>query len=696
MQIKGKFHRLVAAGCIAGVAVLGLVAVPSITSGASSAPHVTGSLTFPEVQNDWTFVWPFLPGSQFTASNASFDSLQQRPLYLFGAGNETSVDYTYSLANKPTFSTVGGKTIATIDLKGWKWSNGETVNAQSALFWINLEKYADNPANYNYSSVWPYGGYSPGVGIPDQVVAATATGNTLKITFNEQVNNTWALDNALQVITPMPLSWDISHSGGAAGSGGCSGNTTYGSAAPYALSNTENTKCGAVYSYLDNLSGGNGTSTASKATYDTAFWKVSDGPWLLTNVVNESPTIGGVMPTFGVNTHYSGSNKAQVATLNFEYFDSQTAETTALETGGSLATGGVPATDTDPATIIALQGSSSDTEKAGANKDSNINSHYATQIASLWGFDYAYFNFTSGAPHSELIGQQYIRQAINLADNQGGIDTTAYNGYAVPDCNPLPPVADPYQNDESCSTNAGYAANLAQGKALLTSHGWTVPAHGSATCTSPGTGTGECGAGIARNEALNIGFDYVYSAGSSTNTQVSEMQSEWASIGITMQQDQFTTSTSLAATCFSGNPTYDVCWYGGWVYNPGVFVSGEQLLLTGAGSNENGFSNHNVDCAIENTITSVKPSSCSNYAFWTSTTTASGELKALHTYANLTGYQPSAGGLAPYVYVPDYLPPSEINRDLKWTGPAPTKALGSTNTFSNPVANFLPEFIKIS
>jgi peptide/nickel transport system substrate-binding protein len=695
MKVKGRFHRLALTGVLSGVAVLGLATIPSI-SGASVQPHPSGTLTFPEVQNDWTFVNPFLPGSQFTASNAAFISLQDRPLYLFGAGNNTSINYTYSLANAPSFSntTHPGKTTVTVPLKGWHWSNGETVNGASALFWINMEKWADNPANYNYSNVWPYGGYSPGVGIPDQVVSASASGNTLTIVFNEEVDSTWALDNALQVITPMPISWDKTSNGGAAGSGHCSSNATFSATAPYPMTGSVETDCGHVYNYLNANDGGTLGATSNAAHLGASLWRVSDGPWKLGTIVNEPSNIGGTMPTFTPNTAYSGTNRAQAAELKFVYFTSQTAEDNALASyTDHLTTGGVPANYTTVATVHTGPSPPS-SESAGANIDSAINSHYATEIGSLWGFDYAYYNFTGGAPHQALLNQQYIRQALDLAVDQAGIDTTVYNGYAVPDCNPLPPVDDPYQNNTNCSNSStnpstvgGSVYNLNLAKSLLTSHGWNINST-PATCTSGGAGSGNCGAGISTGDHLIVDFAYVYSAGSSTNTQVADMDSEWAAIGAEMNQQTFTTSTSLAGACFVSSPTYDVCWYGGWVYNPGVFVSGEQLLLTGAGSNENGFSNATVDCSIKNTIELTEPSSCTSISYaWTTN-----ETTALHNYANFTGF--SGAGLAPLVYVPDYLGPSEVNRSVTWTGPASAAALGTANKFSNPVDNFLPEFMR--
>ena len=52
-------------------------------------------------------------------------------VYIFGKNTNTNViiNYPLSPANAPVY-TNGGKTVV-INMKGWKWSDGETVDAQS-------------------------------------------------------------------------------------------------------------------------------------------------------------------------------------------------------------------------------------------------------------------------------------------------------------------------------------------------------------------------------------------------------------------------------------------------------------------------------------------------------------------------------------------------------------------------------------
>ena len=81
-----------------------------------------------------------------------------RPLYLFGnnTDNDVAINYPLSPANPPVYSN-GGKTV-TVTMKGWKWSNGEPVDANSVLFFLHMAM--GNKANW-YA-------YAPGL-LPDNV-----------------------------------------------------------------------------------------------------------------------------------------------------------------------------------------------------------------------------------------------------------------------------------------------------------------------------------------------------------------------------------------------------------------------------------------------------------------------------------------------------------------------------------------------
>ncbi len=111
-----------------------------------------------------SYIWPYTPLASANEYNAEqFQMLMYRPLYMFGNnGNSVAVNYPLSLANAPSYSA-DGKTV-TITMKGWKWSNGEAVDASDVVFWLNMMKA--EPDNYY--------GYVPGL-LPDNLASYSAT-----------------------------------------------------------------------------------------------------------------------------------------------------------------------------------------------------------------------------------------------------------------------------------------------------------------------------------------------------------------------------------------------------------------------------------------------------------------------------------------------------------------------------------------
>src|SRR3984885_14995275 len=112
-----------------------------------------------------TYIWPFIPIADESVPNGqNFQYMLYRPLYMFG-NNGTSVQANYprSPADAPVYSD-GGKTV-TVQLKGWKWSDGEAVDAQDVAFWLNMMK----------AEKATHAGYTPGT-LPDNLASISVTG----------------------------------------------------------------------------------------------------------------------------------------------------------------------------------------------------------------------------------------------------------------------------------------------------------------------------------------------------------------------------------------------------------------------------------------------------------------------------------------------------------------------------------------
>jgi len=192
-------------------------------------------------------IFPMASLAYFSVYNIS-DQQQPmyRPLYWFGGDNlSPTVDDGLSAAQPPTYSSNG--TTVTITLKPWKWSNGESVNADDVVFWMHMVQA--EKANW--------AGYTPGA-FPDNVTSLTKiNADTVRLTLDHKYSSNWYTYNELSQITPMPMAWDVTQSGGAPASGGCT---------------ADESKCAAVYKFLTQQAKDQKTYATSK------IWGVVDGP----------------------------------------------------------------------------------------------------------------------------------------------------------------------------------------------------------------------------------------------------------------------------------------------------------------------------------------------------------------------------------------------------------------------------------
>jgi len=619
MKVRASIHHLAGVGLLAGTLTLGLATTGVTSSGAAVKGHVTGDVRIALTATKAKWIFPFVPGYRFTVTNVStLEQPMYRPCYWFGLGSSVAPQPKLSICQTPKWS--GNK--LTIKLNNYKWSNGDQVTAKDFMFFMNM--YKDHP--------FDYGGYFPGYGIPDQVKSAAAVGtNEVTITLKSPANHTWFLYNALAEITPMPRAWDITHTGGAAGSGGCE-NAVYSSIVAGAG------PCDAVWTYLANdpaITGNPGApgQAANRATYATnPLWQIVDGPYHLT--AYDSTTFNMAMAP---NPHYSGTQKASVD-LNFIEYASLTSEELALE-GGQLDLGSVAPTDVTAAPHPGV---------AGTNKLGSL-SAFKVRTGGFWGFDYAYLNFNSSASGSKLVNSNAVRAALEMGINDTAIinSPSIYNGYAVPDCSPLPYLNDPYAKKPVCPD----AFNITKAKNTLKAAGWTGSS-APLTCTK----TGGC-QGVAKGTKLQL--TYYYPSGSTVqDAQLQAEQTSWGQIGIKVTLDNSKDSTTIATFCLStsvgNNGAWSICQYGGWVYSPGAYPSGEQFLLPSAASNAGEV----------------------NYGPLTTSI-----VKSISTSASLANYNQTAANYVPLLFQPSALGTGEGRNTLLGIQPV------------SPLSDFNPEYI---
>jgi peptide/nickel transport system substrate-binding protein len=565
------WRRTLRLAAIAVTAAVALTAAACSSSGGSSSTGAstggtpvsggTASIALPAgVTNDWIFPFYAITNAGVYNDN-QFQFLMYRQLYMFGNNTNTSVSVNYPLspANPPQF-TNGGKTLV-INMKGWKWSDGETVNAQSVVFFLNMAK-AEKANWYAYST---------GL-LPDNVVSYKATGpNQVTMQLNNAYSSLWYTYNQLAEINPMPKAWDVTSLGAKPGSGGCITDSA-----------ADGWKhCKAVYTFLT-------AQSKIASTYATSpLWAVVDGPWKLSTF----NTNGNV--TMVPNKAYSGSPKPRLSAIKFVPFTSDSAEYTALKTG-AVDVGYIPTQD--------LPQKPTNSPLPATNP---LGSSYYLEPFYSYGIQYAQPNFNNPQV-GFLVRQLYIRQAMQYAEDQPGIDKAIWRGYATPVSGPVPTVPPNQFTPAIQKENGGqgpYPYNPSKAKSLLTSHGWAMQG-GVMTCQDPS----KCGKGITKGQQLKMTF--VYSTGVAAATAMWQaIKSEESAVGIDVNLvgQSFDTIIGESAPCAPMGPkcNIQVFAYGGWDYDgPGYEPTGEPLFATGAGSNSGNYSDPTMDKLIQQTHTS--------------------------------------------------------------------------------------------
>jgi peptide/nickel transport system substrate-binding protein len=537
--------------------VLGVVATAVLISSVAPAVHASsspyhGTVTFAQAATQTPrYIFPFTSGAEANDTELfQFQNLLWRPLYWFGNDGEFSVNYKLSLGDPPVYSN-GGRTV-TVTLKHYKWSDGTPVTNRDIELWMDI--YKAEPGDYY--------GYVPG-DIPSNVVSMSfpkSSPYTFSLTFNKVYSPLSLLYNDLSEIFPIPQhSWDRTSASSPVGD--------------YDLT-TSGAK--SVYNFLNAQSGDPSTWATNP------IWKVVDGPWRLSAY---SATTGylAMVP----NPSYSGPQKPKLAKIEELPYTSSTAEFDALR-AGELDYGYLPASDISQKGYFTSRG-------------------YKVVKWPEWGFAAFLLNYsnpTVGAMFKPL----YMRQAMQHLVDQPEIIRDIYHGEAYPSYGPVPttPKSAYLTNYESHNP---YPYSPKAARQLLTAHGWAVHVDGTDICTRPGSGSNQCGAGIARGATLS--FTELGATGSPEFTsELQVMQSDYslAGIHITIRQEPADTIFSEAVPC-NGHGGPGCSWQIANINAPGFTATFSPQYLptiavwlgTGGVLNATGYSNATLDHLIAET-----------------------------------------------------------------------------------------------
>jgi peptide/nickel transport system substrate-binding protein len=547
------------------------------------------------------YIFPLVSGAYYSNENVyDFQTLMYRPLYWYGDRGTPEVDYALSLGDPPVYSD--RDRVVTITLEHAEWSDGEPVIARDVILWLNLLKA--NRADW--------ASYVPG-GFPDNVTAWHANGiHQVVLDLDRSYNPTWFTDNELSQITPLPIAWDRTSSAG------CGQSSCPVPATSATTPRPDQTPAGAraVYGFL------NGQAKKVSSYASSPIWSIVDGPWKL-----QSLTSAG-QATFVPNSSYDGPDKPKLAKFVELPFTSETAEFSVLRAGTAKGDGGgsspqisagyVPDTDVPQSAALKTQG-------------------YRLSAFYPYGFDYFEPNFNNPTV-GPILRQLYFRQAFqHLVDQRGWIHAY-YQGLGTPTNSPVPAQpANPYA-DARAHTDP-YPFSVAAARQILEAHGWKVAPNTTTSCVRAGSGTGDCGAGIAAGQRLR--FTLMYPSGmSSTDGAMVDLQSVARQVGIKITLKQVTTAT-IDAEIEPCKPHTAACaWqlgqYGAaWVFAPDHYPTGEEIFQSGALGNVGSYSDRAIDRLIKATTTSP----------------ARGAQRALDAYADTVRtqlpdfWQPSPGTL---------------------------------------------------
>ncbi|MGC2191554.1 MAG: ABC transporter substrate-binding protein [Candidatus Dormiibacterota bacterium] len=581
---------------LAGLAALAALAMGTLGSGALTASAASSSssskiVTWAEAPDGApNYLAPMESATYFTTTNAQYFSwLTYRPLYWFGDNGKPVINPALSIADPPKYSN-DNKTV-TITLKHWKWSDGTPITARDVTFWMNLLKASVSSGASNLTSssaAGPgWGAYVPGL-FPDNVTSYTATGTyTVQLQLNAAYNPTWFTYNELSQMFPIPQqSWDKTS---ASSPDGNYDETVPGTATSGAL---------AVAQYINSES-------QDTSTYGTnPMWQVVSGPFKIS-----SYNISGYAK-FVPNPRYSGPDKADIKAFEEIPFTSDESEFNELK-AGDLTIGYMPVADYSQLKEL---------------------EHSGYDSAYWWVYLTNYFPLDfSNAQAGPLFKQLYIRQAMQSLVNQKQIIKDYYvGGTGSVNNGPVPTYPsntkdNPFLSKLEANQNGVYPYDPAKADSLLKVHGWKVNKGGTSTCAKPGTGTGECGAGITAGEPLQ--FTFLYTAGQPAfidemTTLVSGWKQQAGIDAIVKTPETFGDVITNAYT--PGDAWQADDWNGGWVYSPDYLPTGEELFETGASSNVGGYNSAEANALIK--ATNVAP-------------TAKAEITAIDKYENYLAQQ---------------------------------------------------------
>jgi peptide/nickel transport system substrate-binding protein len=543
------------------VTTQGAITVPGAVGSipaAGTPSGAAGSITYallPGVVPNW--ILPIPTTAANTVDNIyNFGWQMWPPMYYTPNGSTPAVDSSLSVANAPVWSN-GDKTM-TITVKPWTWSNGQTVTSRDVLFTFDLIKAAVKASPANWAS------YTPGF-FPSTITGmSTPNATTIVVNMTKPVNPTWMEEDILGSVPILPsAAW------------------SKGSANGPVLDFTNPANASKIYTFLSTQSG-------SLSTYaSNPLWQTVDGPYRLRSF---NDVTGGF--TMVPNTSYSGPRADPMSNYVGVPFTSNAAEWNAIKSGsvdfGYVAEEDVP------------------------------------QIPRLKSLGYNYFGLPDFGDYfvaynfkdktgdfNNVVAQLYFRQAMQHLEDQSGQIKAYFGGDGDPAYGPVPVYPRSPFLPSSAATNP-YPFSVSDAISLLTANGWNVIPNGTDTCAKPGTGSGECGAGIPAGTKL--AFNLIYNTTPPISQQVEDLASDAKQAGIELSLSGSDFNFMIENYNDAVSPANENKWamedFGGETNS--AYPTQFGFLNTGGPGQIGDYSNPRADALINQSISGRNPAAVTN------------------------------------------------------------------------------------
>jgi peptide/nickel transport system substrate-binding protein len=319
-----------------------------------------------------------------------------------------------------------------------------------------------------------------------------------------------------------------------------------------------------------------------------------DGPYTLTSFDSTSGAF-----TMTPNPSYGGPHAAKQSVFQVVPYTSDTAEFNAVK-AGKIDVGYVPLPDVPQA--------------------GSLSGSYNEFGYPVFGWSYVAYNFkdTTG-DFNNIIKQLYIRQAIaHLEDEAGYIKAFFYRagGQAF---GPVPSIPQSPYTPSNAMVNP-YPFSLDAASKLLKDNGWNIVPNGTDTCVKPGTGPGECGAGIPAGTKL--AWNLIYNTSPAViGEQVQDLASQARKIGMTMNLSSSNFDYMIANYNDPSSPKTINKWamedFGGFTNSTYPTTFG--VFNSQGSSNLGGYADPKADQLITASINSSDPKAVTNEAAYLTT-----------------------------------------------------------------------------